>query len=659
MKHRSFWTKNLLLIWLLVSSFSFLGGGKDDKKKPLFKLGERKYFQEEFEYYFLKNNKHPSADSIRYDVEEYLDLYIKFRLKVLEAENLGLDLHEDFKKEFEGYKKQLAKPYLTQSKMSEKLVLEAYERLKTEVRASHILLKLGEDALPQDTMAVFNRLMTIKERVEKGEDFESFAFEISEDPSAKKNKGDLGYFTALRMVYPFENAAYETDPGSTSNPVRTKFGYHLVHIKDRRSARGKMKAAHIMLRLDPMGKQDPQQVEKKIQSIYQKLLEGEDWNTLCKLHSEDMTSKNSGGELRWFGTGDLIKEFEDAAFAIDTVGGISKPVKTRFGWHIIKYIEKRPIAPLEKMRPELESRISRDSRSRETKQKAIESLKSKNGFNSDRKAIEWAFTAFDSSLFEGNWSLNEAKFNDARRLFSIGTKSFSSKDFWTYAADKQRRRKKTELTQYLEELYTQFERNKVLQYEEDQLESTNKDYRMLLEEYRSGILLFNLMEEKVWAKATRDTIGQQQFYNRHQSRYESPENARVRVFISASQEAIGRSRDYLTATKKEIDEAFNAKDPLHLQVVDKTVNKKEDPLIDDYWKEGTHEFTDGDLHYLLVVNKINPAGIRPLDEIKGLVISDYQEQLEQEWIKELKLKYPVKINKGAVNGFIKNIKDRI
>lgn len=625
----------------------------DKKKKYLFKLGDEKYFTEEFEYYFQKNSRDMSPDSTKILVQEYLDLYVKFRLKVLEAKKLGMDQTDDFKQEFEGYQKQLAKPYLTESQISEKLVAEAYDRLQEEILASHILINVEEDALPEDTLKAYNRLIDIKTRVENGEDFESFAYQISEDPSAKKNKGSLGYFTALRMVYPFENAAYNVDKGELAGPVRTKFGYHLIWVKEKRPARGKMKAAHIMIRIEKLAKDDPDQAEKKIRSIYEKLKAGEDWNELCKAYSEDFNTKNSGGELRWFGTGDLIKEFEDAAYGIDALEEIAPPVKTKFGWHIIKLLDKKTTAPLAEMRSDLESKISRDSRSKKTKEKALQSLKVQNTFRLDSIALSRAFEVFDSTLLMGQWPISRANINGENTLFTITSTTYKVLDFWHYVAKNQRKRSNANLADYQTQLYKKFESESVLGYEESQLEATNPEYRYLLEEYRSGILLFNLMEEKVWAKAAKDTVGLLSFYERNIQDYQHPESADIRMFTSSKESTIKQAMQYLETSKKEIDEVFNKEDPLHLQVVDKQIDKNEDTRIDDYWSVGTHQFSQGGLYYIVKVKSINPAGTQKLDKIKGLVISDYQEELEKEWVDELKEKYSLKVNKGVLNAFIK------
>ena len=648
-----------LHISLFICLLTFSGGhAQNEKKKYLFKLGEKRFYTDQFEYYFLKNSNDPDRDSVKIKVEEYLDLYIKFRLKVLEAKNLGMDQSEAFQKEFNGYKKQLAKPYLTESKMSEALVEETYNRLKYEINASHILLKVDEDAVPEDTLKAYNKLIGIKKRVEAGEDFESFAYEVSEDPSAKRNKGDLGYFSTMRMVYPFESVAYRTEVNEVSDPVRTKFGYHIIWVKKKRPARGKMKAAHIMIRIDQMGKQDPEQAKKKIESIYEKLENGEKWEELCKLYSEDFNTKNNGGELRWFGTGELIKEFEDATFALEKVNDYSTPIKTRFGWHIIKLLDKKPLAPLEEMRAELESKISRDSRSRQAKGRAINTLKEQYNYSIPEQNKNIALEAIDSTLLAGKWTIDSSALDNAQVLIKINDVTYSIGNFWVYVLDRQRNRNNISLDAYRDQLFSRFEEKCLLEFEEKALEQNNSEYKMLLEEYRSGILLFNLMEEKVWSFAAKDTTGLLEFYQRNKSEYTYPEKANVRIFSSSSKETIEQAKDYADKSKKEIDDGFNSQDPLHLQVADKTVSKEEDAIVAEYWQNGMHEFSRGGQHYLLIVKEIIPSGISPLDSVRGLVISDYQVELEEQWIKELMAKYPLKINKGVLNGFIKDIKQR-
>ncbi|MFY0651302.1 MAG: peptidylprolyl isomerase [Cyclobacteriaceae bacterium] len=631
-----------------------------DKPKYLFKLGEQEFFEDEFRYYFFKNNSELKKDSVKYEVETYMDLYIKFRLKVLEAIKLGRDKDPEFLEEYNGYKEQLVKPYLMESKITEELVKETYNRMKEERSASHILLKLDEDALPSDTLTVYNRLLDLKKRVQAGENFDSLAFQYSDDPSAKSNKGNLGYFSAMQMVYPFEDAVFNASVGDLAGPVRTKFGYHLIHVKDIRKALGKIQVAHIMIKTaQGQDAEKDKAAHNKAKSVHEKLMSGEEWNTLCALHSDDVQTKKRGGALNWFGTGQILKEFEQAAFALKEIGSISEPVKTRFGWHIIKLMGKRGLEPFDKVKPELEKSLSRDARSRVKKAKAIEAIKSKYGFTANAQNKTSALLKLDSTLLQGSWTFDSLSADLDKPLANIGGKNILTRNFFQFVKEQQKKRGDKNLHSYKNTLYNRFEEKSIFDYEEEQLANTNFDYRMILQEYKSGILLFALMEEKVWQKAMKDTVGLKSYYEKTKSDYKAEESADVRVFISEKAESLERTRQYLTAEKDEIDKVFNKENPLNVEVQDKTVVKGEDNIVDKYWSEGTHTHTENGRHYLISVKKINPERLKKYDETRGAVISAYQDKLENDWINELKTKYPVKVNKGTLKRIIAKIEDEL
>jgi len=642
-----------LLIIFLITTHLTQGTAKKSKEKPLFKLGDKEYYEDEFRYYFFKNNNDLPKDSVKYKVEEYLELYIKFRLKVQEALNLERDKDPEFIKEFNGYKSQLAQPYLMESKITESLILETYERMKEERSATHILLKLSEDALPEDTLRIYNRILDIKNKVLAGQSFDTLAFQFSEDPSAKSNYGNLGYFSAMQMVYPFEEATFSAEIGGIVGPIRTRFGYHLIHVKDARPARGKIQVAHIMLR--SKGEDQSDVAYKKVQSIYQKLLVGEDWDTLCKLHSEDFNTSKKGGVLNWFGTGNIVKEFEEAAFSLDTIGSISNPVKTQFGWHIIKLLGKKGLEPFEKIKPQLENTLSRDARSQVKKDKALSAIKNQHQFTLNQQNKKLAFDKIDSTLLAGKWQYDSLSPENKLILFTLKDKPTLVGDFWKYVNGTQRKRTETILLSYIEELYNRFEEKSIFSFEEEHLAKTNFEYRMILEEYKSGILLFSLMEDKVWEKAVQDSVGQKLYYEQNKENYSVKENAEVRIFISEKEEVIARSKAFLDKSKNEIDSVFNRREPLNLQLSGKVVEKGEDKMVDMFWSEGIHQYSEDGRHYLIFVKKINPEGIKPFDKTKGMVISDYQDELESNWIKELKSKYPVKVNKGTLKKIISKI----
>ncbi|MCV9388088.1 peptidylprolyl isomerase [Reichenbachiella ulvae] len=617
----------------------------------LFTLGDQSYDLGTFEYYFLKNSERPSADSAQIKIEEYLDLYINFRLKVLEAKNRNMDQDPAFIEELEGYKSQLAEPYLTATQYNDSLVMEAYERKKFEVSAAHILLRVDENALPADTLQVYNRLLDIKSEIEDGLDFSIAAKKYSQDPSARMNSGNLGYFSSLQMVYPFENAAYDNPVGSLVGPIKTRFGYHLLKVIDKRPARGQIKVAHIMIRnqSDSLA----EEVKKKIFSIYENLQSGADWNEQCKIYSEDKSSAPKGGELNWFGTGALVPEFENVAFALENKGDYSEPVQTRFGWHIIKLIDKKPLPPLEEIRQELEARIKRDSRSKESKKEVLATLKKSQDFTLDSAVYKQAMAGIDSTIKFAKWTYDSTSTLLDQSIFSLKGGTYSVEDFYKFVVEAQRSRSNADLADYKNQLYERFESQSIMDAELAYLEQNNQDFKLILDEYESGILLFNLMEEEVWQKALEDTTGLSAFFEQNQSNYQANEMLEVRKLSAQDSLTLVKASQNLDLSNSQLDSLFNSQEALALQVDDLKVEKGEIAFLDTNWELGNHYQKEGNFYTLWVVKEVLPTRPLALNEVRGLAISDYQSHLEKLWVASLKEIYPYELNKKVLKRFVK------
>ena len=325
---------------LMVLTAMIASGLLAQESPVLLTIADEQVTLAEFERIYRKNNNEASLN--RQTPEEYLDLFINFKLKVKEAESLGMDTTTKFINELEGYRKQLAKPYLTDDETKEIMIQEAYQRSKLDINASHILIKLSEFATPEDTLAAYIKITEIRDRILSGEDFETVAKATSEDQSVNRNGGNLGYFTAFAMIYPFETIAYNTSVGEISMPFKTNYGYHILLIHDKRPARGQVKVAHIFVR-NPEGMSEEQKKEayEKTQMIYDSLQMGTDFAYMASTYSEDPSSARNGGETPWFGTGRMFPEFEDACFSIEEKGDINKPFKSMLGWHIIKLLDKK------------------------------------------------------------------------------------------------------------------------------------------------------------------------------------------------------------------------------------------------------------------------------------------------------------------------------
>ncbi|MFN3315808.1 MAG: peptidylprolyl isomerase [Raineya sp.] len=514
----------LALIFSVISCKTTQKVSKNTTKEPiLMYVGDTPVTVSEFRYVYEKNN--PSKDSLYMEasLREYLDLYTKFKLKVIDAQKNGIDTTREFKTEYFGYEVQLARPYIVSKEATDKLVRETYERLQEEINASHILIKVSPEAEPKDTLAAYNKIKQIREKVLKGEDFATLARQNSEDPSVSSNDGNLGYFTALQMVYPFETAAYKTPKGQVSEIVRTDFGYHIIKVLDRRSSSGKITVAHIMLRaVKGVSEQDSIALRKKAFEIYDKAKKGEDWNKLVSQFSEDANTKNSGGQLREFGVGDLIPEFENAAFALQNTNDISEPVYTPYGWHIIKLITKRKRETFEETENSIRTRVQRDSRSEVSKNATLAKLRKDNNLKINQKILDNAIKNIDTTLLKGNWdyannkkiqkSLNEivATFENK----AVGKKQkITINDFYYYLKIRQQARMDLKSPQhYARLLWQKFIDDETVNFEKSILADKYHDYKMLTQEYREGMMLFAMMNDKVWGKAIKDTTGAIKFY---------------------------------------------------------------------------------------------------------------------------------------------------
>ncbi|MFI5219237.1 MAG: peptidylprolyl isomerase [Bacteroidia bacterium] len=580
--------------------------------------------------------------------------YINYKLKVKEAEEEKLDTSQAFITELSGYRKQLAQPYLTDKDVSDNLLKEAYDRLQKDVRASHILIKVNADALPKDTLAAFSKVMKARDRLIKGEDFSKVAMEVSEDPSAKDNGGDLGYFTGMMMVYPFETVAFNTKVGELSMPVRTKYGYHILKVVDSRPAQGEIRTAHIMVKC-PSNADDTtlQQSRKKIDEIYAKLKAGEKFDDLAAQHSDDKGSSKNGGALPWFGTGRMVPEFEKAAFALKNDGDYSEPIKTNYGFHIIKRLEKRGVPSFEEKKGELKNQVARDSRSELSKTSMINKIKKENNFVEFTKNKDEFIKVLDSNLVNGDWKAESvASYN--KPLFSLQNKNFTQQDFAQYIASHQSKHNNTTAQVIGYSMYDNFVNDKCLEYEEANLDKKYPEFKNLMREYRDGILLFDLTDKKVWSKAVKDSAGLQEFYDKNKNNYKWNERCDAVIYTCASKEVSDKVRKLLKKkdmTDTMITEEINKDSALNLSIKEGKFSKGDNDIIDSIkWVTGTTpDIMKNNQVVFVNVKSILPSSLKSLEESKGLVTADYQAHLEKSWIDQLRNKYTVTVNEQVLS----------
>ncbi|MFN3446887.1 MAG: peptidylprolyl isomerase, partial [Bacteroidia bacterium] len=477
----------------------------------------------------LSKNRNPKEAPTEESVREYLELYQNFKMKVKEAKLMHLDTLSNFRTELAGYRKQLANPYLTDKKATEGLVKEAYEHMLKEVNASHILITCTENAKPADTLAAYNKALELRKRNLKGENFDSLAAQNSDDPSAITNYGNLGWFAAFDMIYPFEKMAYSTPKGQVSMPFRTRFGYHILKVNNIRDARGEVKVQHIMRSTGANASAETIAEQKLIiDSVAQALSAGTaTFDDLVMKYSMDEGSKPNKGVMNWISSSSRFpEEFKAVAFDLEK-DQVSKVFSTSYGYHIIKLVESKPVASFKELEESLKTKVARDSRAESSKASVSARIKRENNFKENAANFKAFVNACDSTIFMDGYVIDEKKFGK-NVLFSLGKNNYTANDFANYI---ERTHDHFEPGQsvymMVNNIYKRYVDEEALAYEESQLETKYEDFRNLMQEYHDGILLFDLTDKKVWNKAVIDTAGLEKFHEANKTKYMWKERVRI------------------------------------------------------------------------------------------------------------------------------------
>lgn len=655
---------NLLFAFALAAIFS-----NSAISQTVLTVGAEEVSLADFEHIYQKNNKDLSITSEALD--EYMDLFIKFKLKVLEAENLGMDDDAEFIKELDGYRKQLARPYMIDNELLDEIVKEAYDRSLEEVRARHILVSAGPNVDPADSLRAWNRLNDLRNRVIAGEDFAKVATSKggSDDPSARDNAGDLGWFTAFQMVHPFEEAAYNTPVGEVSEIVRTRFGFHFLEVTDRRPARGEVKVAHIMISVpDQKNKVMMESATKEVNAVYAFLQQGESFESLALKYSDDESSKSKGGVLPWFGTGKMVETFEEAAFSLKNDGDISEPVLTRYGWHIVKRLGFKPPASFEEVEKTLTKKVSRDSRAEVTKTSFLNKLKREYGFRVFEKRIDnlTAAAASIDSVFFPEHQLEVKSSERNKTLYMLDGKVITVQEFVDFANSKKIRMEGKNYRDVLQSLLAEFEENKLMSYEDSKLEEKYDDFRLLMEEYHDGILLFELTDEKVWSKAVKDTLGLQEYYTNNQSEFMWGTRLNMVAYTCENAEIAAQVKETLASggNVDELRKQISADKPLAIKEEKGLFEFGSNNLADSVFDQlaGGLQFLShtvlqvdagGDAVAVISLKEVLKPTTKTLEESRGQVIASYQDYLEKAWVEELRAKYSVTINNDVLYQLVK------
>lgn len=637
--------KTYIVSACVVLFFSFFGNAQSSNNDVLFTVNNEPVLASEFLRVYNKNLNLVQDESQK-DVDQYLSLFVNYKLKLAEAKALDFHKKPAYVRELDGYKKQLAKNYMVDSEVTDALVKEAYDRVSYDINAKHILIML--DPSRNDTLEVYNRLLNLRERF-KNEDYNDLKKELHNGNTILVE--DLGYFSAFKMVYDFETEAYKTKIGDVSMPFRTQFGYHIVKVFDKRKSRGEITAGHIMISKNQ--KDTTEDPETRIKEIYKLIEQGQEFESLAKQFSQDKSSSSKGGKLAPFTGGQLSSVvFENMAFNLQEDGAISKPFESEYGWHIVKRYSIKPIGSFEDMQYELENKVSRDSRSKLINTSMQNKLRKQYNVSNTNPSREYFVSILNDDIYARKWQIPKG-FDKAKTILTIGDKTWNNKDFASILRSQQKGNTKGKsFENIIDEAFEAFVNKCVLMYHEENLENVNQEFAQILNEYREGLLLFDLMETKIWNATKNDTLGIESYYNKNKQNYKW--NTRVEAIVAtAPQEDDIKEVVNMFIKGEEVEsikEKLNTNGKQKVIFTSGTMDADHQALPNNFeFKEGVSKvYPQNNVYYVVKVTKLIPESFRTLDEARGMVINDYQQEVEQNWINNLKSKYEVTINKDVL-----------
>jgi len=644
--------KSSLLIINMLFLLPVISRAQDFNDKVLMTVDSREVQSGEFIRMYNKSLE-PGK---KMDVDKYLQQFIIFKLKVADALNSGYDTTKAFKNELNGYRNQLAQNYLTDTQTKETLLRKAYQRSLTEINAWHILIALPQEATPEDTLKAWQKASGIRERIIKGESFETVARGSSDDQSVKMNGGNLGYFTAFQMIMPFEDAAFNLKTGAISEPVRTPYGYHIITVTDKRPAKGKIRVAHIMKAVPPEASEaEIRQAEIEINDIYKKLQEGASFRELAKKYSDHKESAANGGEINWFGAGEIIPAFSEAAFSIADTGKYSKPVRTIYGWHIIKLLEKKAPGTFEETRSYLESKLNLSYLNSISKKAFVDKLKTDYKFRINKEAYNWFLENTDTLIIQGLRKYNRSGMPSVN-LYTFEKQYLTTKEFADYLENRGAMVVTNDPEIYINRSIETRSTDQLTDYENSILEKKYPEFRYLFNEFHDGMLIFEISGKKVWNKISEDSVGLKQYYEEHKNSYLSPRGIEAKIYTL---KITGGEKLLKTAYEKYFRKAdadillrnqFNKNSDTLLTIKESTWYKADNTEIDNLqWIKGIQSFQMNGFPSLILIKRIIEPVPLKFETIKGELLSGFQDYLENEWIKQLKGKYNVKVDSLALD----------
>lgn len=643
---------------LVVSSFFlFVSSSLAQTDQVLFTVNDHDVTVSEFDYIYNKNNGE-EADYSKESLEEYLDLYTKFKLKVERAKAMGLDTVKRLQNELEGYRKQLASSYLVDKEVSEKLINEVIERSATDVEVSHIFVASPSSASIQKREAALEKINTIYGELERGKSFSEMAKKFSEDKRSAIKGGALGFYVAMLPAgfYQFENAMYTTPIGEYSAPIKSKLGHHIIKVTAKRPSRGEMEVSHILVKKQKGSKM-------KIDSLYKELGRGQDFGKLATNYSEDPNTNTKAGYLGFFGINKFDKAFEDAAFKLKSDGEYSSPVETQFGYHIIKRHSKKVEDDEAKRRRKIQGTITKDERFAAAKKGLVKKIIEEVDLKQNKIALAKFTSGLTEEFYSYKWKVPEnIEDLDLLKIGDDYTKKL--KDFAQYCKKDTKSRLRYNKTAPLEDsvndLYERYLDERMLAYEESNLANKYPEFKALMREYEEGILLFEATKMEVWDKASLDTVGLENFYAENKDNYMWDERLEVEDVVIKTSDKKQLSKILKKAKKSDISTLMDSynKDGNEVITVEKRIVQKEskgaasipwgkvNAMTDVESNEGVHTFTK--------VKSVIPKTNKTLKEARGYIVADYQDLLEKNWIEELRKSFKVKLNQDVFNSLIKN-----
>lgn len=639
--------KSLLLSVTLAATAAISASGQS-----LFTYGSKSVSKDEFLKAFNKNNTGEAPTTKAY--ADYLELYSKFKIKVQAAYDMKLDTMPNQKAELDGFKTQITDNYMSDDESLKKLVDEALERRKKDLHLQHIFVAIPSKATAEDISKAQYKINQAYSELSKDAEFNKVAATYSEDPSVKTNNGDIGFITVFNLPYDLETLAYATAAGKYSQPFQSRSGFHIFKNLGERKAAGRMKASQILLSFGPdMTDNQKQLVQQKADSIYKALQSGSDFKALAASFSTDNLTYQNGGELVEFGVGQYDPAFENAAFALQNDNDISKPVRTEFGYHIIKRLSRVPLnvaASDAETLNDLKLQVSQSDRIAVAQKDFLQKIQKTTGF---KKLVidETKFKKYSADFLSGKEGNRPQGLTETMALFSFSKSTVKLKDWETYLRSV--RAAGNQNSKPIEYWYDQFVNNSIQEYYRSHLEDYNKEFRGQLAEFRDGNLLFEVMQKKVWDVAAADSVNLKKYYKEHQNKYWWEASADALIFTVSDEQESAKIRASLDSNHKnwrKIVETYEGRvqadsarfELSQIPVVDRT-NFTEKLITANVKNEADKSVT---FAYIIKLHKDKEQ--RNFDDARGFVINDYQSFLEEKWIAELKKKYPIKINQAVL-----------